>query len=85
MARSSYLAATRSIALRARSGLLTPTFDISQLRSPRNWTTAGGSNGHRAALVNRRLTPGLISSLHGTAGLIDPSGNLVELFQPAQR
>jgi hypothetical protein len=54
---------------RARSGLLTLTFDISQLRSPRNWATAGGSNGYRAALVSRRLTPGLISSLPGTAGL----------------
>jgi hypothetical protein len=30
---------------------------------------AGGSNGCRAALVRRQLTPGLISSLPGTAGL----------------
>jgi hypothetical protein len=30
---------------------------------------AGGSNGYRAALVRRQLTPGLISSLSGTAGL----------------
>jgi len=30
---------------------------------------AGGSNGYRAALVRRQLTPGLISSLPGTAGL----------------
>jgi hypothetical protein len=30
---------------------------------------AGGSNGYRAALVRRQLTPGLISSLFGTAGL----------------
>ena len=29
----------------------------------------GGFNGYRAALVRRQLTPGLISSLHGTAGL----------------
>ena len=29
----------------------------------------GGSNGYRAALVRRQLTPGLISSLPGTAGL----------------
>ena len=29
---------------------------------------AGGSDGYRAALVRRRLTPGLISSLPGTAG-----------------
>jgi hypothetical protein len=30
---------------------------------------AGGSNGYRAALVSRQLTPGLISSLPRTAGL----------------
>ena len=30
---------------------------------------AGGSNGYRAALVRRQLTPELISSLPGTAGL----------------
>jgi hypothetical protein len=30
---------------------------------------AGGSNGYRAALVRRQLTPGLISSLPGMAGL----------------
>jgi len=30
---------------------------------------AGGSNGYRPALVRRQLTPGLISSLPGTAGL----------------
>jgi hypothetical protein len=30
---------------------------------------AGGSDGYRAALVRRQLTPGLISSLPGTAGL----------------
>jgi hypothetical protein len=30
---------------------------------------AGGSNGYRAGLVRRQLTPGLISSLPGTAGL----------------
>jgi hypothetical protein len=52
-----------------RSGLLILTFDISQLPSPRNWATAGGSNGYRAALVSRQLTPGLISSLPRTAGL----------------
>ena len=67
--RASTVAATRSIASRARSGRLTLTFDISQLPSPRNWAMAGGSNGYRAALVRRRLTPGLISSLSGTAGL----------------
>ena len=67
--RASTVAATRSIASRARSRLLTLTFDISQLPSPRNWAMAGGSNGYRAALVRRQLTPGLISSLPGTAGL----------------
>jgi hypothetical protein len=30
---------------------------------------AAGSNGYRAALVRHQLTPGLISSLPGTAGL----------------
>ncbi len=30
---------------------------------------AVGSNGYRAALVSRQRTPGLISSLSGTAGL----------------
>jgi hypothetical protein len=30
---------------------------------------AGGSNGYRAVLVRRQLTPGLTSSLPGTAGL----------------
>jgi hypothetical protein len=30
---------------------------------------AGGSNGYRATLVRRQLTPGLISSSPGTAGL----------------
>src|SRR6185503_10640419 len=30
---------------------------------------AGGSNGYRAALARHQLTPGLISSLPGTAGL----------------
>jgi hypothetical protein len=33
---------------------------------PRNWAMAGGSNGYRAALVRRQLTP---ASLPGTAGL----------------
>jgi hypothetical protein len=39
------VAATRSIASRARSGLLTLTFDISQLPKPRKRATAGGSDG----------------------------------------
>ena len=66
---ASTVAATRSIASRARSRLLTLTFDISRLPGPRNWAMAGGSNGLRAVLVRRQLTPGLISSLSGTAGL----------------
>src|SRR5437899_4875310 len=66
---ASTVAAARSIASRARSRLLTLTFDISQLPSPRNWAMAGGSDGYRAALVRRQLTRGLISSLPGTAGL----------------
>src|SRR2546421_11686702 len=68
-AATSTVDATRLIASRARSGLLTLTFDISQLPGPRNWAMAGGSNGYRAALVRRQLTPGLISSSPGTAGL----------------
>jgi len=66
--RACIVAATRSIASPARSGLLTLTFDISPLPSPRNWAMAGESDGYRAALVRRPLTPGLISSLLGTAG-----------------
>ena len=62
-------AATRSIASQARSTLLTLTFDISQLPGPRNWVMAGGSNGYRAALVRRQLTPGLISSFPRAPGL----------------
>ena len=67
--RGSIVAATRSIASRALSGLLILTFDIRQLPNLRNWAMAGGSNGYRAAPVSRQLTPGLISSLPGTAGL----------------
>src|SRR3989441_12159125 len=67
--RASTVAATRSIASRARSRLLTLTFAISQLLGPRNWAMVGGSNGYRAALVRRQRTPGLISSSPGTAGL----------------
>ena len=52
-----------------RVGGFTLTCDISQLPGPRNWAIAGGSNGYRAAPVRRQLTPGLISSLPGTAGL----------------
>src|SRR6516164_3771928 len=64
--RASTVAATRLIALRGRSGLLTLTLSISALPSPRNPAMAGGSNGYRAAPVRRQLT---ISSLPETAGL----------------
>ena len=66
---ASTVAATRSIASQGRSGLLILTFDISQLPSPRHWAMVGGSNGYRGALARRQHTPGLISSLSGTAGL----------------
>ena len=67
--RASTVAATRSIASQARSGLFILTFDISQSRNPRNWAMAAGSGGYRASLVRRQLTPGLTSLLPGTAGL----------------
>ena len=67
--RASTVAAMRSNASRAPSRLLTLTFAISQLPSPRNWAMVDGSDGYRAALVRRQLTPELISSLSGTAGL----------------
>ena len=44
-ARESIVATTRSTASRARSGLPIVTFGISQLPSPRNRATAGGSHG----------------------------------------
>jgi len=54
--------AKRLIGSPARSRLLTVTFDISQLLSPRNQAMAGGSDGCQAVLASRQLTPGLISS-----------------------
>src|SRR6202521_181056 len=66
---ASTVTATRSIASQARSRLLTLTFDISQLPGPQNRAMAGWSAGYLAAPVRRQLTPGLISSLPGTAGL----------------
>src|ERR1700722_18496330 len=69
LARESFVAVTKSIALRARSKLLTLNSAISQLRSPRNRATAGWSAGYQAARVRRQLTPGPISSLRRTAGL----------------
>ena len=43
--RAPTVAATRSIGSRARSRLLTLTFNISRLPNPRNWAMAAGSNG----------------------------------------
>src|ERR1700752_5197431 len=63
------VAATRSIASLARSRQRTRTFGISRLPRPRNWAMADGSVGSRVVLVRRQRTPGLISSLPGTAGL----------------
>src|SRR2546430_14338885 len=63
------VAVTRSIASQARSRLLTLTFYISQLPSPKNRAMAGWSDGYRADLGGGRLTPELISSFPGTAGL----------------
>jgi hypothetical protein len=56
----SIVAATRSIASLARSGLLTLTFGLRQLPGLRKWAMAGGSNGYRAVLERRQLSPGLI-------------------------
>src|SRR6476659_4282574 len=70
--RESIVAATRSSVSRARSGLPTLTFGISQLPIPRKRAMVGGSDGQRAALVRHQLTPGLISSLPGTDGLPPP-------------
>ena len=46
-----------------------PDFRYQPIAELRNWAMAGASNGYRAALVRRQLTPGLISSLPGTARL----------------
>jgi len=64
-----YRAATRSMPSRARSRLLTLTFDISPLPILRKRAMADGSDRHRAGLGRRPLTPELISSLPLTAGL----------------
>src|SRR5438046_2266034 len=66
---ASTVAATRSIASRVPSRRLTLTFSISRLPNPRSWAMAVASNGYRAALVKHLLTPGLISSSSGAAGL----------------
>jgi hypothetical protein len=46
-----------------------PDFRFSQSSGPRNWAMAGESSGYRAAPARRQLTPGLISSSPGMAGL----------------
>jgi len=43
--RAVHVGGTRLIASRPRSGLLTLTFNISQLPSPRSWAIAGGFYG----------------------------------------
>jgi hypothetical protein len=57
-----------STALRPRSGPH-PNFNYRPFAKPEEMGMAGESNGYRAALVMRQPTPGLISSLPGTAGL----------------
>jgi hypothetical protein len=47
-----------------------PDFRYQPIAGPEEfWATANGSNGYRAALVRRQLTPGLISLLSGMAEL----------------
>src|SRR4026209_506520 len=66
---ASTVAATTSTAPRARARRLTVTFDFSRLRGRGVGQWRGGFNGYRTTLVRRQPTPGLISSLPGTAGL----------------
>src|SRR6266566_4752261 len=70
---ASTVTATRSIASRTRSGLLTLTFDISQLPGPRNWAMAGGSNG-----VSGR--PGEAPAYAGTDFIIARDGRIAALY-----
>src|SRR2546422_10964342 len=69
---ASTVAATRSIASRARSGLRILTFDTSQLLDPGNWATAGGSHWDQAAPGRRPRPPGLHSSSPWAAALAPP-------------
>src|SRR5262249_39704934 len=62
-------AVTRSIASLVQSATPILTFGISQLPIQKKWAMADGFDGGRAVPVKRRLTPGLTSSLHGTARL----------------
>src|SRR2546429_1080560 len=54
---ASTVAATKSIASRARSRLLTLTFDINPWPGPRNWAMAGGANGDLAPWRGASLRP----------------------------
>jgi hypothetical protein len=65
----SIVAATRSIASRANSGLCTLTFGISQLASQRKWEMPDVFDGLRADRLRRQQSPGLILSSHEMAGL----------------
>jgi hypothetical protein len=67
------VAAPKSIASRARSGLLTLTFAIRQLPNPRNWATADGSND-----VSGR--PGEAPGYAGTDFIIARDGRIAALY-----
>ena len=67
------MAATRSIASRARSGLLTLTFDISQLPEPEEL-----GNGGRVQWVSGR--PGEAPAYAGTDFIIARDGRIAALY-----
>src|SRR5215510_12131197 len=67
------VAATRSIASRARSGLLTLTFDISQLQKPEEL-----GNGGRVQWVSGR--PGEAPAYAGTDFIIARDGRIAALY-----
>ena len=46
-----------------------PDFQYQPIAEPEEWAMAVGSNGYQAALARHQLTPGLISSSPGMAGL----------------
>ncbi len=62
------LAAARSIASPAIKATH-PDFLYPPIAEPEELGNGGGADGYRAALVRRQLTPGLISSSSGMAGL----------------
>ena len=66
------VAATRSIASRARSGRLILTFDISPLPSLRNWAMAGGP------WVSGR--PGEVPAYAGTDFIIARDGRIAAIY-----